>query len=280
MVFSTRACGQTAATGAMMAAAAAMAASRNRAAARLPSRTAQHGRGHDQGGPRGRLGGRGDAQDQPGHDRLRTAPEQRQAQAQQGQDRDVGPPHGQREGDHRGGRHEEGPAQHVARPRDRQGGREHGHEAQREPDPRVGDEPGAQQRPRQPEDGHDREVRVVDVGVVRGGDHGLALVGGTVLEQEPRTPRDHAHLRLPPALLGQHRQRRDQRPADPQEQGHVHGPRGPPGQHDPRGQHVSDGREQAPQPVQRVRAEHAHARREERAGGKGRGQPRSGDGYR
>ena len=67
----------------------------------------------------------------PASSGLRAAPEQRQAQAEQGQHRDVGTAHRQRERDHRGGGDQDRPAQHVAGARDGQRGREHGHEAQR-----------------------------------------------------------------------------------------------------------------------------------------------------
>jgi hypothetical protein len=180
---------------------------------------------------------------QPGQHWLRAAPQQRQSEAEQRQHRDVGPAHRQRERNHRGRGDQDGPAQHILGSRSRQRGGEHRHEAHREPDPRIGDDSRAEQRSRQAEDRHHGQVRVVDVGVVRSGDHGLALVRGAVLEQQPGPPGDHGYLGLPPAFLGQQDERREQRATDPQEQGQIHRPRRFPGQDDPGGQHVSNGRE-------------------------------------
>ena len=138
-----------------------------------------------------------------------------------------------------------------------------------EPDPGIGEDAVTEQRLRHAEHRHQRQVRVIRVGVGRGGQRLRAAVGGAVLDKLLRGGGHHADLRFPVAVRDQPEQREQDRAARHHGQRHVDaaGSPGPPGHDRERGQRVPADRGLAPQPVPRIGAE-----QRDPAGEQGRGE--------
>ncbi len=150
----------------------------------------EQGEGHGHGGPRGGLHRRRDAQGQAGRDRVRPGrydravrhssakPRQRKATMGTSVAADA-----QLEGDDRRGGQQQGPAHAVPGSGHPQREGEHDQEHDPEPDPRVGQRVVTEQRLGQAEEGHQRQVGVVHVGVDRAGQRLDAPVRGAVPDQ-------------------------------------------------------------------------------------------------
>ena len=259
------------------------------------------GEGHRQRGPRGGLHGRGQAQGQASQDDPQHRPElgpqhrqqhrqygperapkrgplgraasqQRQAHADQGQHGQVVTARGKRERDDRRGGDHRRPQPGPPHPAQGQRAREPEDEHHPEPQPRIGEQAAAEEGVRNPEHGQRRQVRVVDVRIVRGG-HGVAgLVGRAVVQEQPGRMDDHADFRLPPPGPGHPGQRHDYRPGQADHDGDP--APWPASQQGGQGREaVRAGRQDAPQPLRRVGAEHGDRAREQRAHGQQDGGP-------
>ena len=136
--------------------------------------------------------------------------------------------------------------------------------------------PGPSSARGMPEQRHQRQVGVVDVGVVRGREHRGSLVGRAMVDEQSGAAGDDTHLRLPFTRHRQHRQRCGERAAEAEHEGQVHSPRLP-GQHRGGRQQVGRGREQPPEPVRFIVTDQAQPAGERGARGECGGQQRSRD---
>ena len=237
--------------------------------------TDQHG-GDYHGGPGRRLRRGGHADGKPGKDMLGAPPQQRKAKAHQRQDRHVGAADRELEGDHRRRGDEQCPAHDMPCAGCRQREAEHDQERQAEPDPRVGDHRGAEQRARNAEQRHHGQVGVIGVRVMDRGECRRALVGRMVVNELASRPLDDAHFRLALAGGGVPEQRRDESTANTDQQGKIDTPCLP-GQRRHGGHQVGAGGDRSPVPVQVVGAEQGDSGSEDRAHGENRGTPAPGD---
>jgi hypothetical protein len=178
----------------------------NRHAAHVEQRERDHQRG-----PGGRLHRGGDAQRQPGGDQVGPLrpPEQREAEAHERDHRHVGTADAQFERDDRRGRHQQRPPEAVPGSGNPQRDGEYHEEHGAEPDPRIGEQAVAEQRLRHAERRHQRQVRVVLVGVGGVGQRLRAPVRGAVLDERRGGAGHDADLGFPVAV-GDHPEQREQ----------------------------------------------------------------------
>ena len=234
------------------------------------------GEGDRQRGPRGGLHRRGETQGQArqGDSQRRprlAGPQQGEAQADQGQHGQVVPARAERERDDGRGRDHRRPQPGPRHAAHGQGDGESEHEHHAEPQPRIGQQAATEEGVRDAEHGQGRQVRVVDVRVVRGGHRVRALIRRAVVQEQFRRVDDHADFRLSPPGP-RHPGQRDDHGPDQAECGGDPGSR-PPGQRGDGRDTVRARRQDAPQPLWRVGAEDGHRAGEQRRHGQQDGGP-------
>ena len=227
IVFTTRAFGWPATNGPTHAATTPTAASGEAADRPLAIADREQRDGDEQGGPRGRLHRRADAEREAGQHRLalptgRRSPRQRNAT--------IGtsvPPTASSKAITGLAATRNGPATGVTRAALAQREPEHEQEHGTEPGTRIGEQVEVEERARQPEQRHHRQVRVVGVGIHRAREHGRVRIRRALVDQRVAGVGDHPHLGLLSSPGRQPAERHDQPANERQAEREVRGPRVP-----------------------------------------------------